>query len=640
MILNLKISLKIKMETLYQQFIHKSRYAKYIESEQRREEWFETVSRFVKYLFEETNDKVKKYEAEIHDSILSQSVMPSMRMMMTAGECHRKENVAGYNCCYVTVDDKRVFSEIIYILMNGCGVGFSIESENVQKLPIVPFINSEKVEEYTIEDSKLGWALSIEYLFNSLYNGSIPLFNYEKIRPKGSRLKTMGGYASGHEVLKELVDFTVNIFTMAQGRKLSTLECHSIVCKIASIVVCGGVRRSALISLSDLEDKEMSVAKCGNWYENNIHFSLANNSAVYKEKPSVDKFLEEWTTIYKSHSGERGFFNRQSCQNKAKNIGRREYLNIPFGSNPCNEILLLPQEFCNLTECIIKEDDTEESLKNKIRLATIIGTLQSRYTNFNFLRPIYKENCERERLLGVSMTGIYDNPITYKPRDGFLSELKNIAINVNKEFAEMLNINQSVSITCVKPSGTVSALCASASGLHPRYAKYYIRRVRANKSDPICKFLSSYDIPHEIDFYSPENYVFSFPMSSPNDCIITKELTAVEHFKLWLKYNEEYCEHKPSVTISYSPDEYIELTNEVWKNFDNLSGISLLPRSEHNYKQAPYEEINEEEYKKLLAQFPRKVLWKRLSLYENENNTNEDELVCSGGSCDNVNIIH
>lgn len=618
------------MESVYQQFIHKSRYAKYLETEGRRENWDETVDRVVDYLFSTVPEHLSIAFREItRESILKQEVMPSMRLMMTAGEANRRENVSGYNCCYVVVDDIAVFPEIQYILLNGTGVGFSIEKQYVEKLPVIPAFTGVINPRYTIDDSKLGWCEAFKYLIENLYKGFEAQFDYSLIRPKGAKLKTMGGYASGAEPLKEMFEFTVNMFRKASGRKLSTLECHSLICKIASLVVCGGVRRSSLISLSNLDDEDMAKAKSGEWWIENQHFALANNSAVYNTKPSVGDYLKESGTIYNSYSGERGFFNREACNTKAVKEGRTP---SEWGCNPCSEIILKPFEFCNLTEIIIRSTDTEETIKEKMKIASLIGTIQASYTNFNFLRPIYKQNCIDEALLGVSMTGVFDNPLTYNPREGFLKELKDLAILVNQHTATLIGINKSKSVCCIKPSGTVSALCNTASGLHPRYAKYYIRRVRCNKTDPIAKFLKSYNIPCEVDFYSGENWVFSFPVKAPENCITTKDLTALDHYKLFLQYADEFCSHKPSITISYKPDEFIELTAEIWKTWDRMTGISVLPLSEHTYQQAPYEAITEDQYLDLAKNMPTSIDWNRL--FEKENVINTDMLVCVGPNCE------
>ena len=620
------------METVYQQFIHKSRYAKFLEIKGRREHWEETVNRVTDYLFLNLPEHfVKEYKEEVREAILKQNVMSSMRLMMTAGDAHQIENVNGYNCCYVVVDDKDVFSEIFYILLNGTGVGFSVENQYVSKLPSIKKFSDVEMNEYDIPDSKIGWAEAYKYLIDSLFQGIEPKFNYSLIRPAGTRLKTMGGYASGPEPLKRLFEHTIKLFRDNQEKQLTRLQTHSLVCYIASVVVVGGVRRSALISLSDLDDKEIANCKTGEWWVNNQHFSLANNSAVYNSKPSVNDYLKESSIIYSSYSGERGFFNREGCKNKALKEGRKDE---EYGCNPCSEIILRPFQFCNLTEVIVKANDTEETLKEKIKIATIIGTIQSSYVKFNFLRDIYKKNTEEEALLGVSMTGIYDNPIVYKSRDGFLRELKEYAILVNKEVAKIIGVNQSASITCIKPSGTVSALCNTASGLHPRYAKYYIRRVRCNKTDPITNFLRFHNIPNEVDFYSKDNIVFSFPTKAPDNCITTKDLTALEHYEAFLKFNDEFCSHKPSITISYKPDEFIELTSAIWKTWDRMTGISVLPLSDHTYQQAPYEEINEEQYEEMVKLIPSVIDWNLLR--EKEVSINMDALQCVGSNCDTL----
>lgn len=622
-----------KLPSVYQNLIHCSRYAKWIPHLKRRESWQETVKRTTDYLFKDINDENTK--TRVYNAILNQKVVPSMRLMMTAGKAHEEENIGGYNCCYISIDNYYALPEILYILMNGTGVGFSVEKQYTDKIPIIPVLK-EIQGVIVIQDSKQGWAEALKFFLDEVFNnGVIYNLDYSMIRKKGERLKTMGGYASGHEPLKDLFEFLKLKLLQCQGRKLQPIDWHSIVCKTASIVVVGGVRRSALISLSDLDDEDLAKAKSGDWWVDNSHYALANNSAVYTQKPSVDKYLEESTTIYKSFSGERGFFNREACKLKAQSIGRDS--NHEFGCNPCSEIILRSAQMCNLSEVIVRSDDTFESLKDKLEIATIIGTIQSSYTNFKFVRPIYKQNCDEERLLGVSLTGVFDNLSLLNASPEQLTNLKEFCREVNIKWAQKLNINPSTAITAIKPSGTVSALMDTASGLHARYAKFYYRRVRLSKTDPICEFLKDNGVDNEVDFYNPESLVFTFPLKSPTD-FTTKQLSAVEHYKYWLKFNEYYCDHKVSVTINYRPDEYLELIPLIYKTWDKMSGISLLPRSEHTYKQAPFEEITEEEYNLMVERYSKtvdKLDFINLQDYEKENKRKHQiEFACTSGSCE------
>ena len=622
---------------LFEEFIFKRTYARYIESENRREKWSETVDRYINYVFKDTPECFEKaFKEDCREAILNQEVMPSMRMLMTAGEAHARENISGYNCCFLSIEDPVAFSELMYVLLSGTGCGYSVERKFTQKLPIIPDAFDEADLELTIDDSKLGWAEAYKAHIDYLYEGKVLSFDYSKIRPKGTALKTFGGYASGPEVLEELINFTTNLFKNAAGRQLKPIECHSLCCKIASVIVVGGVRRSALISFSDLDDEEMAKAKSGEWWKDNQHFALANNSAVYDSKPSLQKFLEEYTTIYKSYSGERGFYNLDAVNKKVDRVGRRREVNEnynDFYSNPCCEIILRGNgEFCNLTEVIIRPTDTESTLMNKIQVASILGTLQSRYTNFKFLRPIYKQNCEEERLLGVSMTGIYDNPLTYNPDPEFLEKLRDYAVEVNRECAKLLNIKQSVSVTCIKPSGTVSALNSTSSGLHPAFSMYYIRNVRVSKTDPICQPLIRSGIKYETDFYSNDNYVFSFPLKSAETAVTVDDLKAVDHLKLWILYNKHFCEHKPSITISYKDDEYMDLGAMIYKHFDEITGIALLPKSNSTYQQMPFTKISEQEYLEAVAKMPKEIQWDETN--EKFRVDNIDMLQCMGANCD------
>lgn len=633
--------------TDYEHFIYKSRYSRWLENEKRRENWPETVKRyfdfFEDHLKKEFNYNLdKKLRLDLEKSILNFDVMPSMRCLMTAGPALERCNVAGYNCSYLPVDSIRSFDECMYILMCGAGVGFSVEERYVSQLPIINehFENSETT--IVVADSKSGWARAFKELISMLYSGQVPKWDLSRLRPAGAPLKTFGGRSSGPEPLNNLFNFTVEIFKKASGRRLNTLECHDLMCKIGEVVVVGGVRRSALISLSDLGDDRMRYAKAGKWWEDNVQRRLSNNSAVYNEKPDVGTFLKEWTALYNSKSGERGIFNRQSAINKVAENGRRETDHL-FGTNPCSEIILRPFQFCNLTEVVVREKDDLDDLKRKVIHATILGTFQSTLTNFKYLRKVWKNNTEEENLLGVSLTGIADNQFTLDENpdiETFLIELKQSTVYTNKVWSEKLKINQSTAITCVKPSGTVSQLVNSASGIHPRHSPYYIRTVRADNNDPLTKFLKDQNIPNEPDVMaSNSTTVFSFPIKSPQLSLIRKELTAIEHLELWKLYAKYWCEHKPSVTISVKEDEWLEVGSWVYNNFEFCSGISFLPYAEHTYQQAPYQEISLEEYNKLVQEFPKDIDWDKLAQYEAEDNTTaSQELACTGNSCEIVDL--
>ena len=610
----------MKLPTEYQSFIHLSRYARWDYDKTRRETWEETVDRYFNF-FKDHLKETCNYEVQEEDlkqlrkAVVNLDIMPSMRCLMTAGEALKRENVAGYNCSYVKVDSPRSFDEILYILMNGTGVGFSVEEEYVNKLPAVAeeFYETESV--IVVRDSKLGWAKALKELYGMLWMGQIPTWDLSKVRPAGTPLKTFGGRASGPEPLEDLFKFSISIFQNAKGRKLKSVEAHDLVCKIAEIVVVGGVRRSALISLSNLGDREMRYAKSGNWWETNVQRALANNSVNYKEKPDVGTFMREWLSLYDSKSGERGIYNSMSAkrtteklnQEKDKdgqNIIRRD-AREDFGTNPCSEIILRSREFCNLTECVVRGWDDTKSLKKKVRFATILGTWQSTLTNFKYLTGEWKRNCNEERLLGVSLTGIMDNADTNGSTgglDGRLRELRKEAIKTNKEWSEKLGIPQSAAITCVKPSGTVSQLVDSASGIHARHNPYYIRTVRGDNKDPITKFMKDQGFPCEPDVTKPNHTtVFSFPMKSPDGAVCRQDMTALEQLDLWKTYQEHWCEHKPSVTISVKEDEWVDTASWVYNNFDDISGISFLPFSDHTYKQAPYQDCSAEEYEELYS---------------------------------------
>ena len=641
------------LPTEYQSFIHLSRYARWNYALKRRESWEETVDRFINFFKEQLDTKhsfklENGLEADMREAITNLDVMPSMRCLMTAGEALKKENVAGYNCSYVKVDAPRSFDEILYILMNGTGVGFSVEEEYVNKLPPVAEEFHETDTTIIVADSKLGWAKAYKELLSLVWQGQIPRWDLSNVRPAGTPLKTFGGRASGPEPLEELFKFTINTFQNAAGRKLKSVEAHDIVCKIAEIVVVGGVRRSALISLSNLQDESMRHAKSGQWWENNPQRALANNSVNYKEKPDIGTFMREWLSLYDSKSGERGIYNSMSARRQVESLNNEEEIRREprddFGTNPCSEIILRSREFCNLSEVVVRGRDTAESLRKKVRIATILGTFQSTLTSFKYLSREWKRNCDEERLLGVSLTGIMDNSITNGKKgnlEQLLEDLKQEAVATNKEYAEKLDIPQSAAITCVKPSGTVSQLVDSASGIHARHNPYYIRTVRADNKDPLCAFMKDAGFPNEADVMKPQHTtVFSFPMQSPKNAIFRQDMTAKEQLELWQKYQTHWCEHKPSVTISVKEHEWMEVGNWVWDNFDSISGISFLPFSEHTYRQAPYQDCTKEEYEEALKAMPKNVDWSQLSKYEEQDFTaGAQELACAAdGGCEVVDI--
>ena len=632
------------LPTSYQEFIHLSRYSRWLPEQERRETWDETVKRYFDF-FTEHLDELHEYKLtdklrnELEEAVLSQRIMPSMRCLMTAGEALKRENIAGYNCSYVAIDRPQAFDEVLYVLMNGTGVGFSVERQYVTKLPDVAeeFFDSDTT--ITVVDSKLGWAKALKELVGMLYIGQIPRWDLSKIRPAGAPLKTFGGRASGPEPLENLFNFTVNIFRNAANRKLSSIECHDIVCKIAEVVVVGGVRRSALISLSNLSDDRMRAAKSGQWWTTEPQRALANNSACYTEKPDIGVFMDEWKSLYESKSGERGIFNRESAVKMAAKNERRNTEDHDFGTNPCSEIILRSREFCNLSEVVVRASDTKESLLEKVRFATILGTFQSTLTNFKYVSSSWKKNCEEERLLGVSLTGIMDCQFTNGKRSGLdnlLEELKAEAIKTNAEFAKKIGINQSVAVTCVKPSGTVSQLVDAASGIHARHNPYYIRTVRGDKKDPLTRMMVDAGFPIEDDVTNPSNTsVFSFPVKVDQGAVFRTEITAIQQLELWLIYQKHWCEHKPSVTISVKEEEWLEVGAWVYKHFDYMSGVSFLPFSEHTYRQAPYQDIDEKDYTILLDKMPKEVDWKKLSEYEKTDMTiASQELACSGGFCE------
>ena len=632
-----------KLPTKYQEFIHLSRYSRWLPKKGRRETWRETVTRYFDFFQEHLKQSCKysldkSLREELEDAVIHLKIMPSMRCLMTAGEALKRENIAGYNCSYVAVDRPQAFDEILYVLMNGTGVGFSVERQFVSNLPTVADEFHPSDTTIVVQDSKMGWAKAFKELVAMLYHGQIPKWDLSKVRPAGAPLKTFGGRASGPEPLRRLFEFTKEIFQNAHGRKLSSIECHDIVCKTAEIVVVGGVRRSALISLSNLSDDRMRVAKSGQWWIDNGQRALANNSACYTEKPDIGIFMDEWKALYDSKSGERGIFNRESAKKIAEKNERRD-VGHDFGTNPCSEIILRSREFCNLSEVVVRPEDTEHTLLNKVRLATILGTFQSTLTNFKYVSKDWKKNCIEERLLGVSLTGIMDNKWTAGKLPGLdvlLKNLKQMSVDTNKEWSEKLKINQSAAITCVKPSGTVSQLVDSASGIHARHNPYYIRTVRGDKKDPLTKMMVEQGFPAEDDVMKPnDTTVFSFPIKCSPDAVFRQDLSAIEQLELWKTYQVHWCEHKPSVTISVKEEEWIDVGAWVYKNFDLMSGVSFLPYSEHTYKQAPYQDCNEKEYKDLMNKMPTSVDWNKLSQYEKSDMTvGSQELACSAGSCE------
>ena len=622
----------------YQQFIHKSRYARWLESEGRRETWAETVQRYIDFFVErEQLTEGSPETQEIYNAIYNLEVMPSMRCMMTAGEALKRDNVAGFNCSYLHIDHPRAFDELMYVLMCGTGVGFSVERNFIANLPVVNEGMFETDTTIVVADSKMGWASAYRELIAMLYAGKVPKWDMRKVRPAGARLKTFGGRASGPEPLIDLFNFTVGVFRKAHGRKLTSIECHDLVCKIADIVVVGGVRRSALISLSNLSDQRMAKAKSGAWWENDGHRRLANNSVAYTDKPDFEAYLAEMQTMYESKAGERGIFSRAAAQKMAARNGRRD-VEHDFGTNPCSEIILRSNQFCNLSEVVVREDDTLEQLKDKTRIATIIGSLQSTLTDFRYLRVRWKRNTEEEALLGVSMTGIMDHWLLSKTGpdlEKWLTEMRDVSIETNKEWSEKLGVNQSVAITCVKPSGTVSQLVDSASGIHPRFSRQYIRRVRSDKKDPLAVYMADKGFPVENDVMSDSSVVFSFPVKAPDTSVTVNQVGAMQQLELWKAYQNFWCEHKPSITIYYTDDEFLDVAQWIWKNFDMCSGVSLLPYSDHVYQQAPYEDATDEMFAELVSKMPKDIDWNDLANYEMEDNTiGSQELACVGGACE------
>ena len=632
------------LPTQYQQYIHLSRYSRWDYDKNRRETWKETVDRyfdfFRKHLKENCNYTVDKgLETRLKKSVLNLEVMPSMRCLMTAGKALEKENVAGYNCAYVPIDSPRSFDEILYILMNGTGVGFSIEQKYTNLLPAIPNKLYQTDTVIVVRDSKLGWAKSFRELISLLFNGLIPKWDMSGVREAGAPLKTFGGRASGPEPLDSLFNFTVSKFKNAKGTKLTSVECHDIVCKTAQVVVVGGVRRSALLSLSDIGDEQMRTCKSGEWWHTEPQRALANNSANYHASPDVGTFMKEWQALYNSKSGERGIFSSANAKKHIEKLEDRREAIEDFGTNPCSEIILRPREFCNLTEAVVRPEDTKNSLGRKIVHATILGTWQSTLTNFRYLSSRWKTNCEEERLLGVSLTGIMDCPLTNgssgENLPSLLTHFKEVAVSTNKVHAEEIGINQSASVTCVKPSGTVSQLVDSASGIHTRHSPFYIRTVRTDVKDPLCNLLVDSGVPHEPDITNPSNVmVFSFPMRSPESSLTRKDFSAISQLELHRLYSQFWAEHKVSQTVSVKENEWIEVGSFVYKNFEDISGVSFLPYSDYVYEQAPYTECSEEEYKELESRIPL-INWKKLSEYEmNDNTISSQELACTAGACE------
>ncbi|ASF00084.1 putative adenosylcobalamin-dependent ribonucleoside-triphosphate reductase [uncultured virus] len=623
----------------YQKFIAVSRYARWIDEKGRRETWEETVDRYVSYM----SQKVKGHLplVQIKDAITKLEVMPSMRALMTAGSALERDNTAGYNCSYLPVDDPKAFDEAMYILLCGTGVGFSVERQYVSQLPEIPQGLDHVDTCIQVQDSKEGWARALRKLIGHLYMGEVPVWDMSKVRPAGARLKVFGGRASGPAPLIDLFNFTVALFKQNEGKKLSSYDCHNLMCKVGEVVVSGGVRRSAMISLSNLSDQRMRHAKSGKWWETAPQMALSNNSVVYTEKPDGETFLREWTSLVESKSGERGIFNRLSAKDQASKYGRRDP-NYDFGCNPCSEIILRPYQFCNLTEVVIREKDKFDDLKRKVMLATILGTAQATLTKFPYLRKIWNTNTEEERLLGVSLTGIMDNPLTNGKKHGLektLKALREVAVETNKEWSAIFGIPQSTAITCVKPSGTVSQLVDSSSGIHPRHSSYYIRTVRGDNKDPLTNFMIDSGIPSEADFMKPDTQtVFSFPMKSPKNSVMRNDMTAIEQLEMWLLYQRHWCEHKPSVTISVRDDEWMEVGAFVFKHFDEMSGVSFLPHSDHTYQQAPYQDCTEAVYNDFSSKFGH-IDWDKFTDYEKEDNTKSSQtFACSGDSCEIVDI--
>lgn len=626
---------------LYQTFIAKSRYCRYVPELNRREHWPETVARYFNFMEghlqkEHSYTLTPELRKELEDAVTNLEVMPSMRALMTAGPALERTHIAAYNCAYVVVDDQKAFDEAMFILLCGTGVGFTVERQEVAKLPEVPDQLFQSKTCVAVSDSKEGWAKSLRQIIALLYSGEIPTWDVSKVRKAGERLKTFGGRASGPEPLVELFKFVIEKFRTAAGRKLTSLECHDIMCKIGEVVVVGGVRRSAMISLSNLSDDRMRTAKSGAWWEKNPQRALANNSVCYTEKPDVGAFMHEWTSLYESKSGERGMFNREASKKKVESLGRRDS-GYDFGTNPCSEIILRPNQFCNLTSVIVRAEDTEESLARKVRLSTILGTFQSTLVKFPYLRKVWVKNTEEERLLGVSLCGVMDNKMMSTNDDNLvrvLQMLRQTSVDTNKALADQIGIPQACATTCIKPEGTVSQLVDAASGKHRRHSKFYIRRVRGDVKDPLTSFMIAQGVPYEKCVMCPDStVVFSFPMKAPEGASLREDDTAINQLEEWLTYQRHYCEHKPSITVSVKEDEWPEVGGWVWKHFDEISGVSFLPMDGGTYRQAPYEAINEEEYEKMLAESVKSINWDDM-IEESDNVEGAQMLSCTAGNCE------
>jgi|TARA_Y100000296_G_scaffold41411_1_gene47722 ribonucleoside-diphosphate reductase alpha chain len=634
----------------YQSFIHQSRYSRWLDGEERRETWQETVTRLLSFyrdFIKKNHDysMPKEMFTDLYTAMVTLEIMPSMRAMMTAGNALERNHIAAYNCSYLPVDSPRAFDECLYILMHGTGVGFSVERQYINQLPGVPDVLEDSETTIIVQDSKEGWFRGFKELINLLYAGMLPRWDMSRLRPAGAKLKTFGGRASGPEPLDDLFSFSCNLFKKASGRKLTSIECHDLMCKIADVVVVGGVRRSALISLSNLSDDRMRHAKSGSWWDTDPHRALANNSVCYTDgSADMGSFMREWTALYESKSGERGIFNRQAAQQQAAKYGRRDS-DIDYGTNPCCEIILRPKQFCNLSEVVVKSEDTAETLQKKVELATILGTIQACFVDFKGLSRQWVRNTEEERLLGVSLTGILDNKMmSNKTNDNLpalLSNLRLTAVATNSKWAKYLGIEPSAAITCVKPSGTVSQLVNAASGIHPRHSEYYIRTVRADKKDPLTQFMTEKGFPVEDELAKPQSMsVFNFPIKSPKGALTRHDLSAIDHLKIWQVYSEHWCEHKPSITVSVQEHEWMEVGAYVYKNFNLMSGISFLPMTEHTYKQAPYQDCDKATYDELLSKMPTDVDWKLLAEFEAEDNTHGSQtLNCSGDVCEVVDLV-
>lgn len=639
-----------RLPTQYQQFIHKSRYSRWLPEEKRRETWDETVDRYFDFFVEHLREN-HEYEVpakdlvELKDAVLNLEIMPSMRALMSAGPALKRDHAAGYNCSYFAIDRMQAFDEILYVLMCGVGAGFSVERQHVNKLPSIPDQFHDTDTNILVADSKIGWAKALRELIGLLYQGQVPTWDVSRVRPAGAPLKTFGGRSSGPEPLVDVFRFTVRTFKNAAGRQLNSVECHDLVCKIADCVIVGGVRRSALISLSNLSDDRMRHAKSGQWWETNPHRALSNNSAAYTEKPDIGIFMDEWKALYESKSGERGIFNRRAAKKHMERFGRRDP-NHEHGTNPCGEIVLRDRQFCNLTEVVVRPSDTPETLERKVRLATTLGTWQATLTNFRYLSKKWRENCEEEALLGVSLTGIMDNTLLNTIWEdesylsGILMSLRETAVGTNEKLAKKLKINASVAITTGKPSGTVSQLVDCASGIHPRHSEYYIRTVRADKKDPLSKFMIDSGFPVEDDVMNPSHInVFSFPMKSPDKAVTRNDDGAINQLKRWLIYRTHWCEHNQSITITVRENEWLDVAAWVYRHFDDIGGVSFLPHSDHSYRQAPYQECTREEYEELAARMPKDIDWREFDKYEDRDNTESSQtMACVAGACEIVDL--